>query len=65
MQFGRGLPHVPRHRSIGFFARNAERFGAVVEQVEDELAAVNMAIGASYAGARSLVSTSGGGFALM
>ena len=58
-------PMSPGTALFGFFARNAERFGAVVEQVEDELAAVNMAIGASYAGARSLVSTSGGGFALM
>ncbi|MCX8059476.1 MAG: 2-oxoacid:acceptor oxidoreductase subunit alpha [Spirochaetes bacterium] len=37
----------------------------VVDQAEDEIAAINMAIGASYAGARSIVSTSGGGFALM
>jgi 2-oxoglutarate/2-oxoacid ferredoxin oxidoreductase subunit alpha len=37
----------------------------VVEQAEDEIAAVNMAIGASYAGAPSMVPTSGGGFALM
>lgn len=35
------------------------------EQVEDEIAAMNMALGASYAGARSIVTTSGGGFALM
>ncbi|WP_319543874.1 2-oxoacid:acceptor oxidoreductase subunit alpha [uncultured Pseudodesulfovibrio sp.] len=39
--------------------------GLVYEQVEDEIAAVNMAIGASYAGARAVVTTSGGGFALM
>lgn len=37
----------------------------VVEQAEDELAAVNMAIGASFAGVRSLTATSGGGFSLM
>jgi 2-oxoglutarate ferredoxin oxidoreductase subunit alpha len=37
----------------------------VVEQAEDEIAAVNMAIGASYAGVPSMVPTSGGGFALM
>jgi 2-oxoglutarate ferredoxin oxidoreductase subunit alpha len=36
-----------------------------VEQAEDEIAAVNMALGAAYAGARALVTTSGGGFALM
>jgi len=39
--------------------------GVVVEQAEDEIAAANMALGAAYAGARSLVPTSGGGFALM
>jgi 2-oxoglutarate ferredoxin oxidoreductase subunit alpha len=37
----------------------------VAEQAEDEISAINMALGASYAGARSLVTTSGGGFALM
>ncbi|WP_461210535.1 2-oxoacid:acceptor oxidoreductase subunit alpha [Desulfocurvus sp. DL9XJH121] len=39
--------------------------GVVVEQAEDEIAAVNMAIGASFSGAKSLVPTSGGGLALM
>ncbi len=43
----------------------AEEMGIVVEQAEDEIAAVNMALGASYAGARSMTATSGGGFALM
>jgi 2-oxoglutarate ferredoxin oxidoreductase subunit alpha len=43
----------------------AERMGIVVEQAEDEIAAVNMAIGASFAGTPALVATSGGGFALM
>ncbi|PTN38023.1 2-oxoacid:acceptor oxidoreductase subunit alpha [Desulfonatronum sp. SC1] len=43
----------------------AKDFGLVVEQAEDEIAAINMAIGASYAGAPALVPTSGGGFALM
>lgn len=39
--------------------------GLIHDQAEDEIAAINMAIGASYAGARPLVATSGGGFALM
>lgn len=43
----------------------ADRMGLVVEQAEDEIAAVNMAVGASFAGAPSIVPTSGGGFALM
>lgn len=37
----------------------------VVEQAEDEIAAVNMAIGASFAGVRAMTATSGGGFCLM
>ncbi len=37
----------------------------IVEQIEDEVGALNMALGAWYAGARALVTTSGGGFALM
>lgn len=43
----------------------AAAMGLVVEQAEDEIAAINMVIGAAYAGARSLVATSGGGFDLM
>jgi len=46
-------------------AAHAEKLGLVVEQAEDEIAAINMAIGASFAGAPSMVATSGGGFALM
>ncbi len=46
-------------------ARHAQDMGLIVEQAEDEIAAINMALGASFAGAPSMVSTSGGGFALM
>lgn len=42
-----------------------EAMGVVTEQAEDEIAAVNMALGAAYAGAKALVPTSGGGYALM
>ena len=52
--------------SIGLnLAAQAKRMGLIVEQAEDEIAAINMAIGASFAGAPSMVATSGGGFALM
>ena len=37
----------------------------MVEQAEDEIAAANMIIGASFAGVRSMTATSGGGFCLM
>ena len=43
----------------------ADQMGVVVEQAEDEIAAINMAIGASFAGAPAMVATAGGGFALM
>jgi len=43
----------------------ADRYGIVVEQAEDEIAAVNMICGAAYAGVPALAATSGGGFALM
>lgn len=43
----------------------SEEMGLVIEQAEDEIAAINMAVGASYAGVPSMVTTSGGGFALM
>ena len=58
-------PMSPGTALFSFFAKNAERFGCVVEQAEDEIAAINMCVGASYAGARALTTTSGGGFALM
>lgn len=48
-----------------FIAQHADDFGILVEQAEDEIAAINMVAGAWYAGARALVTTSGGGFALM
>jgi 2-oxoglutarate ferredoxin oxidoreductase subunit alpha len=52
--------------SIGLaLAGWAQETGMVVEQAEDEIAAINMVLGASYAGAPSMVATSGGGFALM
>jgi 2-oxoglutarate ferredoxin oxidoreductase subunit alpha len=50
--------------SLGLIS-HASELGLVVEQAEDEISAVNMAIGASYAGVPSIVATSGGGFALM
>ncbi|MCL4436164.1 MAG: 2-oxoacid:acceptor oxidoreductase subunit alpha [Thaumarchaeota archaeon] len=37
----------------------------IAEQGEDEIAAINMAIGAGFTGVRSMVATSGGGFSLM
>ena len=58
-------PMTPSTSIALTMAAQAERMGLVVEQAEDEISAVNMAIGASFAGAPSMVGTSGGGFALM
>ncbi len=58
-------PMTPSTSVVLNLAARAKKMGLVVEQAEDEIAAINMAIGASFAGAPSIVSTSGGGFALM
>jgi 2-oxoglutarate ferredoxin oxidoreductase subunit alpha len=58
-------PMSPATSMALFFAKYAKKFGLVVEQFEDEISVINAAIGASYGGARSVVTTSGGGFDLM
>ena len=58
-------PMSPSTGVMVFLSQQMNEFGLVVEQAEDEISAVNMALGASYAGGRAMVTTSGGGFALM
>ena len=58
-------PMSPSTPVLVFMAKHSNEFGIIAEQAEDEIAAMNMAIGAWYAGARAMVTTSGGGFALM
>ena len=58
-------PMSPSTNFSAFLTKHADEFNIVSVQVEDEICAINMAIGASYAGARSCVSTAGGGFSLM
>lgn len=58
-------PMSPSTGVLQFLAKESAAFGIAVEQAEDEIAAINMGLGASYAGARAMVTTSGGGFALM
>jgi len=57
-------PMSPSTGIITAFAKKPE-LGVFVEQAEDEIAAINMALGASAAGARAMTATSGGGYALM
>jgi len=65
LRFYSFYPMTPSTSIALNLAAQAERMGLVVEQAEDEIAAINMAIGASFAGVPSMVGTSGGGFALM
>ncbi|MBN2154516.1 MAG: 2-oxoacid:acceptor oxidoreductase subunit alpha [Candidatus Lokiarchaeota archaeon] len=58
-------PMAPSTGIGTFLAQNALKFGIIVDQSEDEISVINKALGASFAGARSLVTTSGGGFSLM
>lgn len=65
VNFLASYPMSPGTGILTYFATRAEKYRLAVEQAEDEIAAINMGLGASYAGARALVTTSGGGFALM
>jgi len=65
LRFYSAYPMSPSTSLMEFLAEKGEAADIVVEQAEDEIAAVNMAIGASFAGARSMTGTSGGGFSLM
>ncbi len=64
-RFYSGYPMTPSTGIMNYLASKSEDFGIVVEQAEDEIAAINMVLGASYAGVRSMTGTSGGGFSLM
>ncbi|MGB5910488.1 MAG: 2-oxoacid:acceptor oxidoreductase subunit alpha [Promethearchaeia archaeon] len=58
-------PMAPSTGIGTFLAQHALDFGMIVDQSEDEISVINKTLGASYAGARAFVSTSGGGFSLM
>ncbi|MFZ0891806.1 MAG: 2-oxoacid:acceptor oxidoreductase subunit alpha [Thermoplasmata archaeon] len=58
-------PMTPASSIMHWMAAHSHELGIVVKQAEDELAAINMAIGASFGGVRSMTATSGGGFSLM
>ncbi|MEI7833867.1 MAG: 2-oxoacid:acceptor oxidoreductase subunit alpha [bacterium] len=58
-------PMSPSTATLAALAAMADEYNIVVEQAEDEIAAINMVCGATYAGVPALTTTSGGGFALM
>jgi 2-oxoglutarate ferredoxin oxidoreductase subunit alpha len=65
LQFLSGYPMTPWSSVLNAIGQRAEHWGVVVEQAEDEIAAIHLAIGASYTGVRAMTGSSGGGFALM
>jgi len=58
-------PMTPSTSILHFTANYRDELGLTVVQPENEIGVINMALGSAYAGARSMVGTSGGGFALM
>jgi 2-oxoglutarate ferredoxin oxidoreductase subunit alpha len=64
-RFMAGYPITPATDILEWMAKHAPKYGGVVVQAEDELAAINMVIGAAYAGTRAMTATSGPGQALM
>jgi 2-oxoglutarate ferredoxin oxidoreductase subunit alpha len=65
VKFATAYPMTPSTGVFTFLASVADKYGIVVEQAEDEIAAINMVCGAAYAGVPAMTTTSGGGFALM
>jgi len=65
VKFYCAYPMSPSTGVLHWMAAHARKAGIMVRQVEDEIGVINMAIGASHAGVRSMCATSGGGFALM
>jgi len=58
-------PMTPASTVLHFLAAHDRELGITVIHPESEIAVANMAVGAAAAGARVMVGTSGGGFALM
>lgn len=58
-------PITPATDIMYWLLSNFHKVGGAVIQAEDEIAAINLAIGANYAGVRSMTATSGPGFSLM
>ncbi len=58
-------PMTPATSVLHVMAKHADSSGVVVKHTEDELAAINMCIGAAFGGTRTMCATSGGGFSLM
>jgi 2-oxoglutarate/2-oxoacid ferredoxin oxidoreductase subunit alpha len=65
VRFAAAYPITPASEVLEWLAPNLAKLGGVLFQAEDELAAINMAIGASFGGTPALTATSGPGLSLM
>lgn len=63
--FMAGYPITPASDIMEILANELPRVGGAVVQAEDEIAAMNMVLGASYAGKKAMTATSGPGLSLM
>jgi 2-oxoglutarate ferredoxin oxidoreductase subunit alpha len=64
-KFYAAYPMTPASPVLHYLTAKDEETNMVVIQAENEIAAICMTVGASFAGVRSMTSTSGGGFCLM
>ncbi|MEO0276448.1 MAG: 2-oxoacid:acceptor oxidoreductase subunit alpha, partial [candidate division WOR-3 bacterium] len=64
-RFFSGYPITPATEILEFLSKFMPKFDGIVLQMEDEIAAINAAIGAGIAGLRAMTATSGPGFSLM
>jgi len=63
-RFFAGYPITPATEVLQFVAKHMPKFGGVVVQAEDEISAMGMVIGASFAGKKAMTATSGPGMSL-
>jgi 2-oxoglutarate ferredoxin oxidoreductase subunit alpha len=64
-RFYSGYPITPATDVMEYLTGRIDQYGGTVVQAEDELSAINMALGAARAGARAMTATSGPGIDLM
>ena len=64
-KFYAAYPMTPASAVLHYLISTEEETGMTVVQTESEISALNMVVGASYAGVRAMTATSGGGFCLM
>lgn len=65
VKFMAAYPMTPVTSIMQIIAKHGVKYGIVMKHTEDEIAAINMTIGAAHMGVRAMTATAGGGFSLM